>query len=86
MSTEADVAPLAAELKDGKIFKFPYSFRGGLVADVGFLLANPEGQIFLAVGQPTRIHFVGLDVQPVYEDEETVAAEGETDELDFGMM
>ena len=86
LSTEADVAPLAAELKEGKIFKFPYSFRGGLVSDVGFLLANPEGQIFLAVGQPTRIHAIGLDVQPVYEDEETVAAEGETDELDFGMM
>ncbi len=82
---DGDVEPLVAELRTGKIFRFPYSFRGGLVADVGFLLANPEGQIFLAVGQPTRIHFLGLDVLPVYEDEET-AEPGETDELDFGMM
>lgn len=87
LTTEADLEALRAELKEGKIYKFPYSFRGGLVADVGFLLANPEGEPFLAVGQPTRIHFLGLDVLPVYEDEEPAeGAETGEDELDFGMM
>jgi hypothetical protein len=86
LTTEADLEALRAELKQGKIYKFPYSFRGGLVADVGFLLANPEGEVFLAVGQPTRIHFLGLDVLPVYEDEETPEGAEAEDELDFGMM
>ena len=89
LATDADIdiGPLAEELRAGKLYRFAYSFRGGLVADVGFLLANPEGQVFLAVGQPTRIHFLGLDLLPVYEDEEAAepgAAEG--DDLDFGMM
>lgn len=87
LTPSAHIDSLRAELKDGKIYKFPYSFRGGLVADVGFLLANPEGEPFLAVGQPTRIHFLGLDVLPVYEDEEPAeGAETGEDELDFGMM
>src|SRR5262249_26849630 len=41
LTTDGDTTALQAELKAGKIYKFPYSFRGGLVADVGFLLANP---------------------------------------------
>ncbi len=86
LTTEADLEALRAELKAGKIYKFEYSFRGGLVADVGFLLANPEGEPFLAVGQPTRIHLLGLDVLPVYEDEETAEGAEAEDELDFGMM
>jgi hypothetical protein len=81
------LAGLADELRAGAIYKFDYSFRGGLVADVGFLLASADDTIFLAVGQPTHLHFLGLEVQPAYE-EETEAAEatGEDDELDFGMM
>jgi hypothetical protein len=86
LTTEGDLEALRAELKAGKIYKFEYSFRGGLVADVGFLLANPEGEPFLAVGQPTRIHLLGLDVLPVYEDEETAEGADAEDELDFGMM
>src|SRR5262249_44599264 len=58
---EGDAAAVLGELAGGAIFKFAWSFRGGLVADVGFLLANPEGAPFLCVGQPTTIHFVGLD-------------------------
>jgi hypothetical protein len=83
---DPDLAALLAELRAGKLYRFPFSWRGGLTADVGFLLANPAGEPFLAVGQPTRIHFLGLDVLPVYEDEETDEAAAADDELDFGMM
>jgi len=87
LTCEADVGPLLAELRAGTIYRFPYSFRGGLVADVGFLLANPDGDLFLAVGQPTLIHFIGLEPLPIFSDEEGEEAEpGEADELDFGMM
>lgn len=81
------LAELARELLAGTIYTFPYSFRGGLVADVGFLLAGADESIFLAVGQPTQLHFLGLDQLPTYEDEEGAAAgPGEEDELDFGML
>jgi hypothetical protein len=86
ITTDGALAPLLAELRAGAIYRFPFSWRGGLVADVGFLLANPEGDVFLAVGQPTRIHFLGLDQLPAFDDEEPAADEAEADELDFGMM
>jgi hypothetical protein len=75
---------LAAELAAGKIYTFPYSFRGGLMADVGFLLAGQDGAVFMAVGQTTRLHFLGLDQLPAYEDEE--AEGGEDDEITFDML
>ena len=83
---EGDCAALRAELAKGTIYTFPYSFRGGVEADAGFLLVNPEGELFLAVGAPTRLRFVGLD-QAAALSEEDDAAEGEDEEtLDFGMM
>jgi hypothetical protein len=85
-SAHPALAELAKELLAGTIYTFPYSFRGGLVADVGFLLAGADESIFLAVGQPTQLHFLGLDQLPVYEDEEAAAAAGDDDELDFGML
>jgi hypothetical protein len=84
MSCETDLGPLLAELKKGIIYSFPYSFRGGLEADVGFLLTSGDGSVFMAVGQPTNLHFVGLE-QTAALTEET--AEGEEEEsMDFGMM
>jgi hypothetical protein len=79
------LAELAAELRAGTIYRFPYSFRGGLVPDVGFLLAGADDTLFLAVGQPTHLHFLGLDVAPAYE-EEGEPARAEDEELDFGML
>ena len=36
-------------LRGGAIYTFPYSFRGGLQADVAFLLASADGEAFLAL-------------------------------------
>jgi hypothetical protein len=77
------LGPLEEELRGGTIYTFPFSFRGGLVADVGFLLAGQDGAIFLAVGQPTHLHFLGLEQLPGYEDEE---AASEDDDLSFDML
>ena len=53
-------ASLRQPLAEGKIFKFPYSYRGGLEADAGFLLQGEDGNIFFVVGNPTKVEFVGL--------------------------
>lgn len=78
-----DMTPLMDELKQGKIFCFPYSFRGGLEANAGFLLLAADGTPFLMVGEPTKLEFLSFEqVSGVEED----AGETEEEELDFGMM
>lgn len=84
MQSEGDPAGLLAELRGGAIFKFPYSFRGGLEADAGFLLAGADGNIFLAVANPTKIEFVGLQQAAAAAEEE--GEEEEADLLDFDMI
>lgn len=79
-------AELVAELKAGAIFGFDYATGRGLSADAGFLLADADGEIWLAVGKPADIRFVALD-RPVAPDEEPTDEEtGEDDEVDFGML
>jgi hypothetical protein len=76
---------LAKELADGAIFRFPYSFRGGLVADSGFLLHNDANEIFFLVGDATCVEFVGLQqaAAPIVD----VDDDANTDDLmDFGMI
>lgn len=82
IASEADLGPLLTSLKSGTIYRFPYSFRGGLEADVGFLLLAADGTPFLAIGTPTELQFVGLEQSTVLTEEE-----GEEDaEIDFSMM
>jgi hypothetical protein len=84
LAPEGDPGPLAAELRAGTIYTFPFSFRGGLVPDQAFLLANPEGSLFLCLGQPTRLRFVGLEQTAVLTEE--LEAEAEEETMDFGML
>ena len=84
LQSDEDTSPLADELKKGTIFKFPYSYRGGLEADSGFMLMGQDENIFLAVGNPTKVEFTGLaQWAAVLEEEET---EEETDLMDFDMI
>lgn len=84
LESDDDLADLIEEVQQGAIYKFPYSFRGGLEADAGFLLADEDGQLFMAVGNPTNVEFIGLaQVAAMVEEEDE---EEETDLMDFGMM
>ena len=74
---------LVKSLRDGAIFKFPYSYRGGLEADVGFILLNEDNDMFFLVGGPTEVEFVGLQQVAVAADPD----EADEDKLmDFSMM
>ena len=80
----AEHGALLERLREGAIFKFPYSFRGGLEADAGFLVANGDGEAFLAVGSPTVIQMVALrESAAVAADEEEP---DEDDLMDMGML
>jgi len=84
VSSDADLAPLLAQLKQGVIFHFPYSFRGGLEPDAGFLLLSHTGTPFLAIGSPTKLEMIGLDqaAPAAADDDETQ----DDEDIDFGMM
>ena len=82
----AEHAELLAELRAGAIFKFPFSYRGGVEASPAFLLLGGDGNPFLCVGHATAAEFVGLkSAAPVVSDEAPDAAD-EEDSLDFSLV
>ena len=81
VTNDDDLAALMPELKTGTIFCFPYSFRGGLECDAGFLLLAADGTPFIAIGCPTQLQFVGLEEIATVSDDES-----EDEEIDFSMM
>jgi hypothetical protein len=81
---DSDISELITELKRGTIYSFPYSYRGGLAADAGFLLLGEQDHLFLAVGNPTNLEFLGLQqTVAVAEDEQE---EEDADSMDFDMI
>lgn len=77
---------LAKELSEGAIFKFDYSFRGGLEADAGFLLHNDAGEIFFLVGDPSSVEYVGLQQAAPTASGATGDDASADDLMDFGMI
>jgi len=84
LATNDEHDDLKKELQRGTIFSFPYSYRGGLEADAAFLLMGDDGNIFLAVGNPTSVEFIGLQqAAPVIVEEDEA---DEMDLMDFDMI
>lgn len=87
MQAEAVHDSLMKALTEGAIYSFPYSYRGGLEADAGFLLMNAENQVFFLVGDATVVEMVGLQQSAsVTPDDETDSDESEGGLMDFGMI
>jgi hypothetical protein len=86
LEPEAENAALADELKKGTIFQFPFSYRGGVEANAGFLLLGSDGNIFLCVGTPTAIDFIGLKAVAAVVADETEAVAEEEELLDFSLV
>ena len=81
------VAPnLLNRLSEGAIFKFPYSYRGGLEPDAGFLLTNVEQEIFFLVGDATKVDYKTLQSTTQVPDAEADTDDGDDDLMDFGMI
>ena len=80
----SEISPeLAKRLQDGAMFMFPYSYRGGLEADTGFLMTNSAGDTFFLVGDDCNIQFKGLQQATAIANFE----EGDDDALmDFDMI
>jgi hypothetical protein len=86
LTPEAEHEGLKKELAGGAIFHFAFSYRGGLEASAGFLLQGSDGNMFLCVGVPTAVEFVGLKAAAaVVPEDDNTAAEDE-DMLDFSLV
>jgi hypothetical protein len=79
----ADLNYLGSHLAGGDIFKFPFSYRGGLEYDSAFVLANAEG-IFMIVGTDARLQFLKLSQERILDsiEEQEITA----DEIDFDLL
>ncbi len=75
---------LMDELKSGAIFRFDYSFRGGLEPDTGFLLTNEMDEVFLLIGTPSNIEMIGHQQPRFTAEMDEDASEDEL--MDFGMI
>lgn len=64
------------------IFRFPYNYMASFTPDDAFLIES-EGNLFLVVGEPVGMEFVGPDQIFAAEEDE---GEEESDDLDFGMF
>ena len=84
----ADVsAQLHQALLDQSIFKFAYSYRGGLEPDVGFLLMNEDREIFFLVGESTSVEYKGLQkMGPATLQDDAEDSSSTEDLMDFGMI
>lgn len=78
-----DLSALYDHLSDGRIYRFPFSWRGGIEHDNAFLIAT-KGDIFMVVGRQADFHFVRLNQAAVLDagEEEEISA----DDLDFDLM
>lgn len=77
---------LLAALAEGKMFTFPFSYRGGLTADTAFLLQGQDGSIWMLAGKKTNIQLVSFEQQAALADEADTEEDDESEEIDFGMM
>jgi len=73
-------------LASGKIFTFEFLYREGISADPAYLLGTPDGLIWMMVGTPSSIEYVGLDQAAVCFVGKDDDDDDESDEFDFEML
>lgn len=76
---------LMNELNRGMIFRFAYSYRGGLEADTAFLLTNQIGEVMMVVGTHTQVEFIGM-AAPAGTVDESGRLDDDADLMDFDMI
>jgi len=80
---EESISHLVDLLSDGRIYRFPFSYRGGVEYDDAFVIGNGK-EAFLVIGKQAAMQFAKLGQAAVLEpiEEEEVSA----DDLDFDLL
>ncbi len=76
---------LLSSLQAGDIYQFDFLYREGVSADPAFLIAADDAQVWMLVGRPSSIDFVGLD-QAAVSFGAADSEDEEADEFDFEML
>jgi hypothetical protein len=80
------IGPLCEELASGTIFSIAFSYRGGINPPAGFVLAGQDDAIYLCVGRPCELEYVGLDAPAPLADEQADEETEDADLLDFSLV
>lgn len=80
----ADIDYIKDHLSGGQMFRFPFSYRGGIDHDSAFVVGNEKGDAFMVVGRDASLQFVRLNQAAVLDSIEEAEISGE--ELDFEML
>lgn len=83
---ETEQPELLEELAGGTVYHFPFSYRGGLEASAGFLLRGSDGNLFMCVGMPTAIDYVGLTSAAAVLPPEGETVPDDDEGLDFSLV
>jgi len=89
LSDEGITDALAKKLKAGTIFKFPFSYRGGVYYDPAFLMNDLDGELWMLIGHTSDIHFVGYSQAAICAARAVELGEddsGDRDSFDFDML
>jgi len=78
-----DPEALRQILENGEIYKFPFSYRKGIIVDTAFLLANESGDPFMILTSPSDIQFLSFNDNAGLDDEDEM---DEDDGFDFGSL
>jgi hypothetical protein len=74
-------------IRDGKIFRIDFSYRGGSFADPAFILGGDDGTIWLMIGEPGEVDYVTLSQAAICAANATSESDGDDDgDFDFDMM
>ncbi len=73
----------AKSVKEGKIYHIDFSYRGGSFADPAFILGGEAGTIWLMIGEPGDVEFVGFSQAAICAANAQAESDGGADEEDF---
>ena len=79
---------LKEKLAQGSIFKFDFSYRGGIFCDPAFLLSDAEENLWMLIGHRSEIEYVGFEQAAICAARASDEAEDEdsNDAFDFDML
>ncbi|MEL6373895.1 MAG: hypothetical protein AAFR04_07990 [Pseudomonadota bacterium] len=83
---EAWPSTFAEALTQGTIFKFDFSYRGGVRADPAFICQAADGLAWLLIGDESRIDWVTYEQATGLIDDDDDEGAADDDDFDFDMM
>ncbi|MFK7853671.1 MAG: hypothetical protein AB8B79_06135 [Granulosicoccus sp.] len=78
---------LQVALEKGKIYRFGFSYRGGVGYDSAFILSDAQSTIWMLITEANEVEYVSLEQAALCAGEPIADEIGnEDDSLDFGML